>query len=105
VFAMPNREIDGDNEGFGMVFIEAAASGKAAVAGLAGGTGAAVIDGVTGIRVDGRNVERIAQSLEQVLFDGAMARTMGDVARQRACAEFAWSSVASKTRHLLARTG
>ena len=51
VFAMPNREIDGDTEGFGMVFIEAAACCKPSVAGDAGGTGDAVVDGVTGLRV------------------------------------------------------
>ena len=33
VFAMPNRDIDGDTEGFGLVFLEAAAAGKAAVGG------------------------------------------------------------------------
>ena len=58
VVAMPNRDIDGDTEGFGMVFIEAAACGKPAVAGMAGGTGAAVIDGVTGLRVDGASIRR-----------------------------------------------
>src|SRR5690606_26937298 len=46
VFIMPNREINGDTEGFGMVFIEAAACGKPAIAGNAGGTGAAVVDEV-----------------------------------------------------------
>jgi len=39
VFIMPNREINGDTEGFGMVFLEAAACGKPAIAGQAGGTG------------------------------------------------------------------
>ena len=55
---MPNRDINGDTEGFGMVFIEAAACGKPSVAGLAGGTAAAVIDGVTGMRVDGTSAGR-----------------------------------------------
>jgi phosphatidylinositol alpha-1,6-mannosyltransferase len=105
VLAMPNREIDGDNEGFGMVFIEAAACGKAVVAGLAGGTGAAVIDGVTGLRVDGRQVERIAQALEQVLFDEKLARAMGDAALRRARAEFAWAAVAAKTLRVGAEIG
>lgn len=36
IFAMPNREIHGDTEGFGMVFIEAASCGKPAIAGTAG---------------------------------------------------------------------
>ena len=51
VFAMPNRDIDGDTEGFGLEFLEVAASGKPAIAGKAGGTGSAVVDGETGLRV------------------------------------------------------
>ena len=47
LFAMPNREINGDNEGFGMVFIEASACGKPVIAGAAGGTGAAVVNAHT----------------------------------------------------------
>jgi phosphatidylinositol alpha-1,6-mannosyltransferase len=57
LFAMPNRDIDGDTEGFGLVFLEAAAAGRPALAGTAGGTGSAVVDGVTGLRVDGERVE------------------------------------------------
>jgi len=54
LFAMPNRDIGGDTEGFGLVFLEAASAGRPALAGTAGGTGSAVVDGVTGLRVDGR---------------------------------------------------
>ena len=56
MFAMPNRDIDGDNEGFGMVFIEAAACGKPSLAGDAGGTGSAVLDEKTGLRIDGTSL-------------------------------------------------
>ena len=67
LFAMPNRDIDGDSEGFGLVFLEAAASGKPSVAGTAGGTGSAVVDGETGLRVDGENAIEIAQALQHLL--------------------------------------
>ena len=100
VFAMPNREINGDNEGFGMVFIEAAACGKPAVAGKAGGTGAAVIDGKTGIRVDGESIESVCSALERVLRDNALAGRLGQEGWQRVHREFSWSSVASKSRNL-----
>jgi phosphatidylinositol alpha-1,6-mannosyltransferase len=100
VFAMCNRDIDGDNEGFGIVFIEAAACGKPALAGLAGGAGSAVVDGLTGYRVDGRDVAMIAQSLERLLFDPSLAKTMGETGRRRACAEFSWTLVAERTRRL-----
>jgi phosphatidylinositol alpha-1,6-mannosyltransferase len=101
VFAMPNREINGDNEGFGMVFIEAAACGKPAIAGKAGGTGAAVIDGKTGIRVDGESIESVRSALERVLRDNALAERLGQEGWQRVHREFSWSSVASKSKNLI----
>ena len=97
VFAMPNREIDGDNEGFGMVFLEAAACGKAAIAGRDGGTGAAVVDGVTGFRIDGRSLEQIAGILARVLGHPELAAKLGTNGTLRARAEFAWERVAEKT--------
>ena len=77
LFAMPNRDIDGDTEGFGLVFLEAASAGKPALAGTAGGTASAVVDGVTGLRVDGEQVEAIAQALARLLSDPAEAAADG----------------------------
>jgi phosphatidyl-myo-inositol dimannoside synthase len=88
VFAMPNRDIAGDTEGFGLVFLEAAASGKPAVAGTAGGTGSAIVDGVTGLRVDGERIEDIAKALERLLRDPEAARQMGLNGRRRVLENF-----------------
>ena len=77
VFAMPNRDINGDTEGFGMVYLEAAACGKPAIAGMAGGTGNAVIDGTTGLRVDGERLEDVAAALERLLTDREYASRLG----------------------------
>lgn len=100
VFAMPNREIDGDNEGFGMVFIEAGACGKPVVAGKAGGTGSAVVDGVTGFRVDGNNIESITVALYKFCQDVRFARSIGLQGLRRAHAQFSWNHVARQTRAL-----
>jgi phosphatidylinositol alpha-1,6-mannosyltransferase len=89
VFAMPNREIDGDNEGFGMVFIEAAACTKPVLTGWAGETGAAMVDGVTGVRVDGNDVETIASTLQRLLTDQALCWASCEAGLKRARAEFA----------------
>ncbi|MFZ5595073.1 MAG: glycosyltransferase family 4 protein [Pseudomonadota bacterium] len=97
VFAMPNREINGDNEGFGMVFLEAAACGTPTLAGKAGGTGAAVVDTVTGLRVDGVSVDEVAAGLSRLLGSPNFARQLGSRGHQRALAEFAWEKVAEKT--------
>ncbi len=100
VFAMPNRDIDGDNEGFGMVFIEAAACGKPSLAGAAGGTGSAVLHGETGLRVDGASVEAVADGLRSLLTQPAQTLEWGQRALQRVEREFAWERVADKTRKL-----
>ena len=102
VVAMPNREIGGDTEGFGMVFLEAAACAKPAVAGLAGGTGAAVIDGVTGLRVDGASTQAVAEALGRLLENPVLASELGERGRARALRDFSWERVGDKTRELQA---
>ncbi len=97
LYVMPNREINGDTEGFGMVFIEAAACGKASIAGKAGGTGAAVIDGVTGLRVDGECQSELQQAIAGLLGDPDALADLADAALQRARHEFGWESVAQQT--------
>ena len=59
VFAMPCRDRWGglEAEGFGIVFLEAAAAGVPAVAGRSGGSHEAVVDGETGFVVDGRALD------------------------------------------------
>jgi len=97
LFAMPNREIDGDTEGFGMVFLEAGACGKPCIAGCAGGTGSAIADEVTGLRVDGTSVAAIGAALARLLADDAVARAMGEAAHMRAGLRHSWQSVAEQT--------
>lgn len=105
VLAMPNREIAGDNEGFGMVFIEAAACGKPVIAGLDGGTGAAVLDGITGLRIHGATLEALIEGLFTMLDDPMRAERMGRAGWQRVQAEFAWEQVAAKTQSLCLEMG
>ncbi len=97
VFAMPNREIRGDTEGFGIVYLEAGASGKCVLAGRDGGTGSSVIDGVTGLRVDGESTSAVAEALLYLLADREVAATMGRRARERVLRRFTWDAVAHRT--------
>ena len=98
---MANREINGDTEGFGMVFLEAAACGKATVAGLAGGTGAAVVNGETGLRIDGASLEEVAGGLTELLEAPELRDEMGQRGRQRALSEFGWPAVADRTEAIM----
>ena len=102
-FAMPNREINGDNEGFGMVFIEAAACGKTSVAGIAGGTGSAVLHNETGLRVDGGSVEAVADAVRALCRDRGLRTRLERAALTRAREQFAWDRVAEATRRLTGR--
>jgi phosphatidylinositol alpha-1,6-mannosyltransferase len=101
VFAMPNRDIEGDTEGFGLVYLEAAAAGKPAVAGMAGGTGSAVVDGVTGLRVDGERPEAIAHALTRLLSDPEEAQRMGCKGRERVLENFTHQRRVEQLRRLV----
>jgi len=73
LFVMPNRTMpDGDTEGFGLVFLEANACGRAVIGGRAGGAVEAVRDGESGLLVNGENVDEIADAIIRVLGDDAM---------------------------------
>jgi phosphatidylinositol alpha-1,6-mannosyltransferase len=100
LFAMPNRDIDGDTEGFGLVFLEAASAGRPAVAGTAGGTGSAVVDGVTGLRVDGEQLQAITRALARLLADPAEAERMGLNGRRRVLDNFTHQRRVDQLRQL-----
>ena len=103
VFAMPNRDIAGDTEGFGLVFLEAASAGRASVAGIAGGTSSAIIDGVTGLRVDGESPQAIRGALARLLSDPAEASRMGQSARKRVLDNFTHQRRVDELRALALR--
>jgi phosphatidylinositol alpha-1,6-mannosyltransferase len=91
LFVMPNRELaNHDTEGFGLVFLEANACGKAVVAGRAGGVVEAVRHGETGLNVDGDDVGAVADAISGLLLDEARRAAMGqrglEVARQSSSA-------------------
>lgn len=101
LFAMPNRDIQGDTEGFGLVFLEAGACEKPVLAGLAGGTGSAVVDGVTGLRVDGESLEAVQHAIARVLQDPAKANEMGRQARERVRANFTHERRVAELREMV----
>src|SRR5262249_26771858 len=103
VFAMPNRDIAGDTEGFGLVFLEAAAAGKPAVSGTAGGTGSAIVDGVTGLRIDGERLEDLGLALRRLLGDAAEAQRMGVEGRRRVLENFTHQRRVDQLRELAIR--
>jgi len=69
VFLQPNRNLNGDTEGFGVVFLEAAACGLPVIGGVAGGTGDAIDHGRNGLLVDGESVAEIADAIALLMSD------------------------------------
>ena len=98
VFAMLCRErwAGLEAEGFGIVFVEAAACGVPAVAGRSGGAHEAVVDGETGLVVEPRDVDAVRAALARLLRDDAMRTGFGAAARRRAVDELSYDQLATR---------
>lgn len=105
LFVMPCRNRWGgiEQEGYGIVFVEAAAAGIPQVAGDSGGASDAVVDGETGLVV--ARPERpgdVAAAIRRLLADEGLRRRMGDAARRRAREELDYAVLAPKLAAALA---
>jgi phosphatidyl-myo-inositol dimannoside synthase len=92
VFAMLCRERWGglEAEGYGIVFVEAAACGVPSIAGRSGGSHEAVVDGETGFVVDPHDSDGVRAALDRLLGDDALRERLGAAARKRAVEELAY---------------
>jgi phosphatidylinositol alpha-1,6-mannosyltransferase len=98
VFAMlcRNRWAGLEQEGFGIVFVEAAACGVPSVAGDSGGAAEAVADDETGIVVrDPTDAAAVASALARLLDDDALRTRMGRAGRARVETEFTYDHLAT----------
>ncbi|RLC37773.1 hypothetical protein DRH27_03525 [Candidatus Falkowbacteria bacterium] len=91
IFIMPSREIEGDFEGFGIVFLEAALAGKPVLAGRSGGIEDAVIDYETGILTDPGSVDDIAGGIVELKNSPMLRMELGENAIRRTVNEFSWN--------------
>lgn len=104
VFAMPcrSRRAGLEVEGLGIVFLEASATGLPVVAGRSGGSPDAVLDGKTGVVVDGTSQPAVADALIGYLSDLARASAVGAAGRGWVEREWRWDVLAGRLRELLA---
>lgn len=101
VFAMPSRLAPGiGGEGFGIVYLEAAAHGLPVVAGNVGGALDAVEHGVTGLLVDPTDSTEVAEAIISLLLDPVVARQLGAAGRSRA-ATLTWARCSEQVERLL----
>ena len=96
VFAMPcrSRWFGLEAEGFGVVFLEAAASGLPVVAGDSGGAPETVEPGRTGFVVDG--ADALVGALRRLATDHGLRVAMGSAGAKRASETYSWPAVAKR---------
>ncbi|HWB71242.1 MAG TPA: glycosyltransferase family 4 protein [Egibacteraceae bacterium] len=106
VFAMPCRSRLGglDVEGLGIVYLEAQACGRPVVAGRSGGAPEALVDGQTGVVVDGRSPPAVAEALSGLLADGRRRARMGAAGRAFVARHHAWPAIAGRLEQILRQT-
>lgn len=95
IFIMPARDIDGDYEGFGIVYLEANLGGKPVIAGRAGGTEDAVIDNYNGLIVDPEDENSIGNAIIRLAADKKLRDQLGQQGRARALDKFNWPVLAA----------
>ena len=99
IFILPNRTIDNDIEGFGMVLVEAQVCGKPVIAGDSGGTRETMNIGKTGHIIDCGSTENLLNGLSPILrnreiVDGEV--DIADYAKNR----FNWDQHVAKAKRL-----
>jgi len=97
-----NRWAGLEQEGFGIVFAEAAACAVPQIAGDSGGAAEVVADGETGYVVKNpRDVDAVADKLKRLFGDTRARNEMGMAARRKVVAEFDYDMLASRLAHAL----
>jgi phosphatidylinositol alpha-1,6-mannosyltransferase len=93
-----------EQEGFGIVFLEAAACGVAQIAGRSGGSHEAVVNGETGIVVtNSRSDHALANAMRELIANDELRRSDGRRSREIAVKQFDWERLAAQLSHGLAR--
>jgi phosphatidylinositol alpha-1,6-mannosyltransferase len=106
LFVLPaRRTTDGDLEGYGLVYFEAAAWGRPVIAGRSGGEIDAVDDGRTGVLVDGSSVQAVADAIASLLGDPARLQALGAAGRERVETTHNWTRAAATVDDVLASLG
>ncbi len=96
LFVLLTHKDETHEEGWGTVFLEAAACGLPVVAGRVGGVEEAVLDGQTGTVVDVYNDQSVIPGIINILTHQDIAQKMGQAGKERVVNYFRWKSEVSK---------
>jgi phosphatidylinositol alpha-1,6-mannosyltransferase len=100
LFALPNRQVGQDIEGFGMVLLEAQACGKPALAGASGGTAETMQVGKTGLVLPCDDPHELGCAIAELLHDADRRTRMGEAGCRWAVERFDWVSLAQQAAQL-----
>ena len=100
VFAMPSRR-----EGFGLVYLEAMASGLPCVASVHDAAREVVVDGETGYLVSQEDTAGVSGRIVSLLRDEARRRAMGEAGRRRVAAQFTFDAFTARFEERLVAAG
>ncbi len=98
LFVMVPKNQQGNMEGFGIVYLEAAAAGLCSVGSNSGGVPEAVLDKETGLLAKEGDTEDTASKISTLLLDPELRNQLAQKAHERAIREFVWSKRAQLFR-------
>jgi phosphatidylinositol alpha-1,6-mannosyltransferase len=103
LFVMPSRSrLAGlEVEGLGIVYLEASACGLPVIAGNSGGAPDAVLQGETGLVVDGTSTAEVATAVIELLQDADRSKAMGIRGRQWIIQDWRWEIWSARFAELL----
>jgi len=95
IFIMPSKNLNGDYEGFGIVYLEANLFGKPVIAADNGGVKDAVVDHLNGLLIQTQNLESLALAIKELATNSELRTTLGKQGQNRAINDFNWSKQTS----------
>ena len=103
IFAMPARSrlFGLEVEGLGIVYLEASACGLPVIAGRSGGAPDALIDGTTGLVIDGTDNAAIAEAVIDLLSHPQRSKEMGQAGRNWILEKWRWQIWAERFEQLI----
>ena len=103
IFAMPSITVGEMIEGFGIVFIEAAAAGLPTICGMTGGQREAILEGKSGFSVEGTVLDDVVEKIRQLAVNPGLRRQFGDAGLTLA-EQHDWEVLVQKVRSEVERS-
>jgi glycosyltransferase involved in cell wall biosynthesis len=98
IFVLPST---GGNEAFGMVLLEAMASGVPVVASRLPGVSSVFTDGLEGFYAEPGSADDLAEKFERLFADSALRKKMGEAGRATALKKYTWEGVGEKLENMM----